>query len=146
MVDSDGPTSNDPHVIRSIAVTVDDIVTALEANHRTDRTAVLRITPPFNGRMRARIHIAGGEGKYGTAPVEPIHIDPSTFVDTVPAYPEVDETAEQLVSGYSVEKHYESHTKAVSAWRETVTTELVDSITIETPTGTHSVRVAYLGR
>ena len=146
MVDSDGPTSTDPHVIRSVAVTVDDIVTALEANHRTDRTAVLRITPPFNGRMRARIHIAGGEGEYATASIEPIHIDPETFVDTVPAYPEVDETAEQLVSGYSVEKHYETHTKAVSAWREAVTTELVDSIDLVISTGTHSVSVAYLGR
>ena len=41
--------SDDPTVIRSLAVTADDVVAALEANERRDAAAVLRVTPPFSG-------------------------------------------------------------------------------------------------
>jgi hypothetical protein len=53
--------SDDPATIRSVAVTVDDVLTALEARQRTDTRAVLRVTPPFAGRMRARLHVVGDQ-------------------------------------------------------------------------------------
>ncbi|GAA0258711.1 hypothetical protein [Halobaculum roseum] len=54
---------SDPAVIRQLAVTADDVLAALEARDRGRREAVLRITPPFSGRMRARLHVAGAEGE-----------------------------------------------------------------------------------
>ena len=46
-----------PTVIRSVAVTTADVVAALETNETTSKRAVLRVLPPFNGRMRARLHL-----------------------------------------------------------------------------------------
>ncbi len=137
--------SSDPTVIRSIAVTVDDLVSALEATERTTTNAVLRITPPFNGRMRARLHVAGGEGHYDASP-QPIHIHPRTFVDGLSPYPEVDETAQTIEeSGYSVEEHRAAHERAVDRWRQSIRDHLTDTVEIETDRGAHSVAVSYLG-
>lgn len=55
----EGPTSPDPRRIESLSVTESDVIDALEAAARSDRDIVLRVTPPFSGRMRARIHNAG---------------------------------------------------------------------------------------
>lgn len=49
--------AEDPTVVRSIAVTAGDVVTAVVARRSTSRQPVLRLTPPFSGRMRARIHV-----------------------------------------------------------------------------------------
>jgi hypothetical protein len=54
----EGPTSPDPRRIESLSVTESDVIDALEAVARSDRDIVLRVTPPFSGRMRARIHDA----------------------------------------------------------------------------------------
>lgn len=137
--------SSDPTVIRSIAVTVDDLVSAVEATERTATDAVLRITPPFNGRMRVRLHVAGGEGGYNASP-QPIHIHPQKFVDGLSPYPEVDETAESIdESGYSVEKHRTAHERAVDRWRESIRDHLVDTVEIDTDEGSHKIAVSYLG-
>ncbi len=137
--------SSDPTGIRSIAVTVDDLVSALEATERTTTDAVLRITPPFNGRMRARLHVAGGEGHYD-ASQQPIHIHPRTFVDGLASYPEVDETAQTIEeNSYSVEEHRKAHERAVDRWRRSIRDHLTDTVEIETDRGAHSVAVSYLG-
>ena len=138
------PGGDDPEAIRSIAVTVDDVVTALEANLRADRNAVLRITPPFYGRMRARIHVAGGEGDYeGPAP---IHLDPATLIDPVPPYPTADETAAELSTAEpNSEQHRQKHTERLDHWRATIRSRLVAETTITTPTGTFEISVLALG-
>ncbi|XVH31407.1 hypothetical protein ACNS7O_13570 [Haloferacaceae archaeon DSL9] len=134
----------DPSRIRSIAVTVDDLVTAFEANERANRGAVLRITTPFAGRMRARLHVAGGEGAYGND--APIHLDPARLIADPPPYPDVDETAATLDDGeYDVDRHREKHARAVADWREAIRDCLVDHVTIETDDGPHTVRVSFLG-
>ncbi|WP_311173190.1 hypothetical protein [Halobellus ordinarius] len=46
----------DPRRIRALAVTTEDVVDAFEASVRGGRELVLRVTPPFSGRMRARLH------------------------------------------------------------------------------------------
>ena len=146
--------SDDPTAVRSIAVTVDDVVTALEARQRADEPAVLRVTPPFAGRMRARLHVVGGEGTYDDG-AEPLHIDPSQFVDdAVPSVPLVDETEDELRDRgtYTVDDHREFHEQAVDSWRRTVVDGLVDELTVDVGAGngderaSHRLEVRYLGR
>ena len=139
--------SDDPTVIRVLAVTTDDIVSALEGNERRGIGAVLRVTPPFSGRMRARLHIEGTEGDYDDPP--PLHVAPDRFVSFVPPFPSPDETEDAIRSDptltYSQELHRERHEAAVDAWRERVRDAVVEETTIETPRGPHEVRVAALG-
>jgi hypothetical protein len=139
--------SDDPTTVRSIAVTVDDVVTALEASQRADEPAVLRVTPPFAGRMRARLHVVGGEGEYGDGP-RPLHIAPERFVrDDVPSVPLVDETEDELrrQEAYSMDRHREFHAAAVDEWRTAVQDGLVGQITVDAGGHPHAVEVRYLG-
>jgi hypothetical protein len=144
----EGVTSDDPRVIRSLAVTIDDVVTALEANHRRDADAVLRITPPFAPRMRARLHRAGTEGEYPEGP-RPIHVDPAALVRVVPAFPTPDDTERALRADpavdYSAERHRERHVERVAEWRETLRERVVESVTLSLPDGDHEVVVKPLG-
>jgi hypothetical protein len=151
--------SDDPTTVRSVAVTVDDVVTALEARQRADTPAVLRVTPPFAGRMRARLHVVGEGGGIegedtidGESPTDAetgaIHLPPGRFVDpAVPSVPTVDETEDDLrrEGEYSVERHREFHESAIESWREAVRSGLVDRVTIDTGGATHTVAVKYLG-
>jgi hypothetical protein len=137
--------SDDPTAVRRIVVHIDDVATALEANARRDEGAVLRVTPPFSGRMRARLHIAGKEADYDDP--EPIHVDPVSLVPDAPPFPDPDDTADDLRAAgeYSVERHRDEHAAAVAAWRESVHESVVDRATVETPAGPHEVEVATLG-
>jgi hypothetical protein len=128
----------DPTIIDSIAVTVDDVVTALETNRRTDRRIVLRVTPPFSARMRARLHRP--EGGIDDA----VHLDPEHLVDDPPGYPHPDETRDPD-EPYAPERHHERHTAAVREWRDAVGEAVVDTVGIPTPTGPHRVAVKPLG-
>jgi hypothetical protein len=135
--------STDPTDIRSCAISVDDIVTAYEAA-RDGKPVVLRLTPPFSGRMRARIHFTRG-----TDDQETIHIDPCMLIDDdAPAYPRPEETEDRLRAAereYSVEAHHALHVEAVQEWRDAVRSHVVSEITIETPDGPHTVEVKPLG-
>ena len=139
--------SDDPTVIRVLAVTADDVVTAVEANERRDAGAVLRVTPPFSGRMRARLHLDGAESEYEDPP--PLHVPPERFLGTVPTFPSPDDTEDELRSDpektYTPERHRASHEAAVEAWRERVRAAVCGETTIETPAGSHEVRIATLG-
>lgn len=142
-----GPS--DPEGIRSIAVHREDVATALEATLRSDRDVVLRVTPPFSGRMRARIHAGGPDGggsppgeessdanevetvaDGSTSDPEPIRIDPADLVADVPPYPEVDETADEHPDA-DVETRRHRHAEAVDAWRERVRSSVVDSVALD---------------
>ncbi|RAW45939.1 hypothetical protein DQW50_06940 [Halorubrum sp. 48-1-W] len=121
----------DPTRIRSIAVHREDVANALEATLRTDRRAVLRVTPPYSGRMRARIHTVGEDETARTragppsaggdtdGSDRPIHLDPADLVADPPPYPEVDETAAAYPDA-DVETRRERHAEAVRSWREAV--------------------------
>ena len=80
--------SDTPTVIDRVVVHTDDILTALEANVRRDAGAVLRVTPPFSGRIRARLHLDGQEATYDEP--RPIHIAPTRLVGSTPAFPTPD--------------------------------------------------------
>lgn len=137
---------SDPRRIRSLAVHTDDVLTALEARERGRTAAVLRVTPPFAGRMRARLHVEGGEGEYDQGE-SPLHLAPRAFLAGVPPFPTVDATEDELreAGEYSVERHRERHAAAVAEWRETVRGRLRDRIDVRTPNGPHRVAVSYLG-
>lgn len=136
---------DDPRRIRSLAVTTEDVVSALEANVRRDVGAVLRVTPPFNPRARARLHVAGGEGEYGDQ--RPLHIDPSDLVEGTPPYPTPDSTEDRLrqAGEYTPERHREQHVEAVETWRRDVASAIVSSVTVSTADGDHAVEVKALG-
>lgn len=151
------PESDDPRAITSLAVTADDVVTALEARRQRDRPVVLRVTPPFSGRMRARIHVAetgrpgdSGRGEQSGGDPAPIHVDPEALVDgDTPPYPRPAGTEDQLRSDpdveYTVDRHHERHRERVASWRERVRDHFVSETEIETPDGPVRVDLAMLG-
>lgn len=137
-----------PTDVRTVAVAVEDVVAAHEHNRGAGDRAVLRLTPPFHGRMRARLHVEVDEG-YDAEP-SPVHVPPERFLTgDPPAYPRADETGEQLRADpdveYSVADHYDRHADAVAAWREAVRCAVGGSATLPTPSGPHRVDVVALG-
>jgi hypothetical protein len=126
--------SDDPTTVRSVAVTREDVVRALELRERGGPRAVLRVTPPFSGRMRARLHVDGREGEY--ADPAPLHVPPVRFVGDPPPLPAADDTADAL---------RERHERALAGWRRAVGERIVETTTLETPEGPHCVAVAVLG-
>ncbi|MFD2372660.1 hypothetical protein [Haloarchaeobius iranensis] len=136
---------DDPTAIRSLAIHASDVLAALEACEQGTET-VLRVTPPFNGRMRARIHRIGADGTTegrdeGTGA---FHVPPSRLVDDdAPPYPRAVDTEPE--GEYDVETHHERHVTAVEEWREAVTRHLVNEVSLSTPAGEHRVDVAVLG-
>lgn len=139
------PTERDPTAIRSLAVTVEDVVTAMELNQSTPRRAVLRVTPPFSGRMRARLHVATAAGDDN----ETLYIEPSALVGPdAPPYPNAVDTEQELrddpTETYTVDRHHERHVDAVADWRRAVADAIRERATIHTP-APHEVEVAPLG-
>jgi len=154
MTEDGGNETGQPGVdrIRSIAVHRDDIATALEATLRSDSEVVLRVTPPFSGRMRARLHAldADGSGRAaedsevpsesesaagevssesesaGDAPA-PVRVDPRDLVADVPPYPEVDDTAAAYPDA-DVATRRQRHAEAVEAWRDSVRERVVSTV------------------
>ena len=135
------PDSSDPSVIDTIAVTVEDVVAAVEMNRTTSREAVLRITPPFSGRMRARLHVDQGE-EYSDEPA-PLHVSPERLLaDNAPPVPRPADTEDELRADpdveYTVERHRERHAAAVEEWRATLPESIRDEARLETAAGTHT--------
>jgi hypothetical protein len=151
--------SPDPGVIETLVVVVDDVVTALESNVRGgDDRAVLRATPPFNRRMRARLHVEVGgatrgdesasEGAPATegdpnedATADPVHVPPERLLAEVPAFPTPDDTEDALRAAgeYDPEEHRRRHEAAVADWRRAVARSVVDRVAVAS-TGEVAVR------
>lgn len=139
--------SGGPGAIRSLAVTGEDVVAAVETNRTTDREAVLRVTPPFSGRMRARLHVVSAPE---TGTPRPVHVDPEALLcPDVPPYPRPADTEDAIRADpdaeYTVERHREYHAEAVDAWREAVRGAIRDRATVDTPAGPVDVDVYVLG-
>ena len=139
---------SDYRAIRSIAVHTQDVVAAVEANRTSGSRTVLRVTPPFSGRMRARLHVEQAD-EYVDTDIEPIHIEPSRLVANAPSYPVPDETEKRLRADpeieYTVETHHERHTEAVAAWRDELGESVVESVELDGQYGSHRVGVTVLG-
>ncbi|PSP96557.1 hypothetical protein BRC94_12235 [Halobacteriales archaeon QS_5_70_17] len=132
----------DPTNVRSLAVTVDDVVTAVQAREE-GRTAVLRATPPFHARMRARLHVDRDD-----ADADAIHLDPRDLLDEgTPPFPTPAETEDRLRASdreYTREAHREFHREAVAEWRAAAREHVVDGVTLSTPDGPHAVAIKPL--
>jgi len=149
-----GNAERGPDRVRSIAVHRDDVANALEASLRSDRKVVLRATPPFSGRMRARLHAldvgggdsdgGGGESDDAADAPEPLHVDPRALVAEVPPYPEVDDTAAENPDA-DLGTRRKRHAAAVEAWRETVRERVVSTIEIDVDGDSRAVDVTALG-
>jgi hypothetical protein len=137
-------SESDPTVLRSVAVHVEDVVAAVQAR-REGRPAVLRVTPPFSGRMRARIHIE----QTGEEPGDALHVHPDRLLgEDHPEFPTAAGTEDRLRASDrpdSPEHRRELHLERIADWRETVPEHIVESLVIETPAGPHEIVVLTLG-
>lgn len=141
------PTSDDPTDVRVVVVTAGDVVAAHEANVRgSDEETVLRITPPFSARTRARLHVER-PGEYDADPA-PIHVPPERLLASPPAYPAPDDTEDALRAdpdaAYTPGRHRRRHVAAVEDWRAAVRASIDDRATIPTQDGGHEVEVRVL--
>jgi len=141
------PEPADSSAVQVIVVAASDVVAAVETNETSGTRAVLRLTPPFSGRMRARLHVEHG-GEYDSDP-QPIHVDPGTLLGAdAPSYPRPADTEATLRAdpdrSYTVERHHDRHTRAVEEWRARLPAGVRDRVTITTPEGTHEVSVSVL--
>lgn len=138
--------SGDPDVVHTVVVTATDLVTALETGHRNEtRDVVLRMTAPFSGRMRARIHVRRGSASGDPAP---ICLEPEALVtDTCPAPPEPDDVEDALRADpsttYSLDRHKERYRTALERWRAAVPDHVVD--TVRLPATDREVTISILG-
>jgi len=135
--------TTDPSGLRSLAISTEDLLAAMEADARGGPRTVLRVTPPFSGRMRARLHVVQAADDEET-----VHVPPRELVDDdAPAYPTPDETADELRSHedleYSVDRHREYHERRVDDWRAALLDHVVESVTLPDVDG--EIDVAFLG-
>lgn len=139
--------SSDPRTIRSVAVTAEDAVSAYEAGERSATRPVLRITPPFNGRMRARLHLPGDADEGSEA----IHLRPADLFDPdrLPPYPEPADTEAEIRADpdltYSTELHHDRHVERVREWRERAREAFAETVELDAPDGPHRIEVKALG-
>lgn len=140
--------SSDPQTVETAVVHAEDVVTAYEARTRSGERAVLRMTPPFSARMRARIHVHRPGEYEGQPRPHPIHLRPGRLLDEeCPAYPEPDETASELDSRETdPEAHYEHHAGAVDEWRAQAAEHVRDSATVAFEGDAFDIEVAVLHR
>lgn len=139
----------DPSTIRSIAVLPEDAADAFAYSQENPGEAVLRITPPFHGRMRARIHVYRIDDTQMTGA---IHISPAELIedDVLAAYPRL-EVEDGLEDGNEDEDRADTnriqkqHADAVNAWQAQARDAIVDIVTIETEDGPRRVAVKPLG-
>lgn len=136
----------DPSDIRVVAVTAEDVVAAAETNRTSDKRAVLRVTPPFSGRMRARLHVCLPDD----SDAETLHLDPESLLDPeAPPYPRPAATEDELRADpdvtYTVERHRDRHERAVEEWRSAISEAIGETVTIDTPDGPHDIQVTVLG-
>ena len=135
--------TTDPSVLRSLAITAEDLLAAMEADARGGPRTVLRVTPPFSGRMRARLHVVQSADDEET-----LHIPPESLLDDdAPPYPTPDETADELRSRadmeYSVDRHREYHEQQVERWRKALLDHVVESVRL--PESDSKITISLLG-
>lgn len=138
-----GDENDDPTAIRSLALSPSDAVDAYAYTQENPGEAVLRVTPPFHGRMRARIHVYRLDDTELTGAV---HVSPAAVIedDVVADYPRL-ETALEDVDPTETERVRKRHAKAVEEWQARARESIVDSVTLETADGPHPVEIKRIG-
>jgi len=135
---------DDPTAIRSLALSPADAADAYVYSQENPGEAVLRATPPFHGRMRARIHVYHVDDTELTGAV---HVRPGDVIanDVVAAYPDLESALADADDPDAAAEIRDRHAEAVSDWQEQARESIVDSVTLETPDGPHRVAVKTLG-
>ena len=130
----------DPSAIRALAVSSEDVVNAFVYTRENPGTAVLRVTPPFHGRMRARLHVYQLEDarETGAIHVEPAQLLASEVVDSFPAL----EETEAALEADDPETVRKAHAESLEDWRDRATDAIVEAVDLE---GERRVEVKHLG-
>ena len=138
-----GDQEDDPTTIRSLAVSAEDAVDAYAYTRENPGKAVLRVTPPFHGRMRARIHVYRRDDTELTGAV---HVRPDDLLadDVVADYPDLEARLEGAEPG-ETEQLRKRHAEAVEEWQERARESLVDDAILETDVGPHRVEIKRIG-
>lgn len=138
-----GENETDPSAIRSLAISPDDAVNAYAYGQENPGEAVLRVTPPFHGRMRARLHVYRVDDTHMTGAV---HVSPEAVIEdeVAAAYPDLEDELADAEKG-ETERIRKRHAEAVETWQERAAEAIVDSVTLETDDGPHEVAVKRLG-
>ena len=146
--------ADDPARIRSLAVSSEDVANAFVYSRENPGTAVLRVTPPFHGRMRARLHVYHVDDTRETGA---IHVPPADLLteEVVEAYPTLesvegdlaDTPTEDTEAGSSddPERVHEAYADTLESWRERARESIVDAVALETDERTRRVTVKSLG-
>ncbi|MFP8952140.1 hypothetical protein ACLI4Z_04070 [Natrialbaceae archaeon A-arb3/5] len=134
--------ADDPSSIRSLAISVSDAVDAYAYTQENPGEAVLRVTPPFHGRMRARIHVYRVDDAEIT---DAIHVRPADVIadDVLNDYPRLADELEST-SQSETDRVRERHADSVDAWRERARGSIVDAVAVETDDGPHLVELKRL--
>ncbi|ELY82345.1 hypothetical protein [Natrinema gari] len=145
MVEDDpSAEADDPSAIRSVALSPEDVVDAYVYGRENPGEAVLRVTPPFHGRMRARLHVYRVDDAELTGAV---HFSPATVItdDVLAAYPDLESALAATDEPAADDRLRERHADAVAEWRTRARDAIVESIALETDDGTHRVDLKTLG-
>lgn len=115
-----GSDPADLGTIRSIAVDAEAVVDAFVYTRENPGTAVLRVTPPFHGRMRARIHVFRDDPGPDVAYCRPDDLLPAAVVEAYPSHPENGsvEGSDPGEAGDGVPDGRPANVRAIEDWRE----------------------------
>jgi hypothetical protein len=129
-----------PTAIRSIAVSADDVVDAFVYGQENPGSAVLRVTPPFHGRMRARLHVYRVDDTQLTGAV---HLSPADVLSdaVVDAYPRLKDDQVRESNDRTRQRHAED----VESWRDRARNGIVETVPIETDEGQRWIELKTLG-
>ena len=141
--DEENTENGDPTTIKSLAVSPEDAANAYAYTQENPGEAVLRVTPPFHGRMRARLHVYRRDDTELTGAV---HISPADVIadDIVADYPDLEARLEDADAD-ETERVRKRHAEAVEEWQSRAEDAIADAVTIETDDGPHPVDVKRLG-
>ena len=142
-------SGDDPTVIRSLAVSASDVVDAFLYTRENPEDAVLRVTPPFHGRMRARLHVYHLDDSLETGA---IHLQPATLLEesVVDAYSTLEVGSDRAERGggpteSDAKRTRDQRTAALESWRDRAREGIVDSVVLETGERETRVDVKRLG-
>lgn len=138
--DSDPDTALE--TVRSIAVDPEAVVDAAVYSRENPGTAVLRVTPPFHGRMRARIHV------FRDAPgTDATYCRPPGLLDDeiLAAYPSLeDATAEPDGEEFDPDDRA-SRARVLEDWRDRAESAISDEVVLKRGDERVGVDVVVLG-
>lgn len=134
---------DDPSTIRSLAVSPEDVVNAFAYSQENPGDAVLRVTPPFHGRMRARIHVYRVDDTHLTGAV---HLSPEDILgdDALDEYPRLEDERRNSESN-ETERLRRRHAEAIEIWQERARETIVETVAIDTVDGSQRVDLKRVG-